>query len=108
MFKKSKKLILICFLLIMSLLCIYYIDFTLVSKDKKPIFVISGPLVKDGGTREYYGLGYKVICWNQIAVQQVNGKETVGFFKGYEISIFPNYQNISDGPKKELEFVSKN
>ena len=108
MFKKSKKLILVCLILIVSVSCIYYIDFTLVSKDKKPIFVISGPLVKDGGTREYYGLGYKIIGWNQISVQQVDGKEVFGFFKGYEISIFPNYQDISDGPKKELEFVAKN
>ena len=108
MFKKKKKLILGCFIVLISLLSIYYIDFTLVSKDKKPIFVISGAAAKDGGTREYYGLGYKVIGWNQISSKKVNEKEVTGFLKGYEISIFPNYQDIKEGSKKELNFVTNN
>ena len=57
--KKYVKLIIVCLVLI----CIYIVDFTLVSQEKKPVFVIVGAVVKDGGTREYYGLGYKVIGW---------------------------------------------
>lgn len=99
--KKYVKLIIVCLVLI----CIYIVDFTLVSQEKKPVFVILVAVVKDGGTREYYGLGYKVIGWKQLSVEKVEGKDVDGRLTGYEISIFPFLQDINDGPKKELKFV---
>ena len=71
MIRKYKKPIIVFLVLI----CIYISDFTLVSQDKRPIFVIPGAICKDGGTRAYYGLGYKAISWRRLSVEQVNGKE---------------------------------
>ena len=34
--------------------------------NKGPFFAIPGVQYKDGGTREYYGLGYKVISYHQV------------------------------------------
>ena len=34
--------------------------------DKRPLFVVKTKTYKDGGTKEYYGIGYKVIAYNQI------------------------------------------
>ena len=104
MIKKYKKLVITCLILI----CVYIIDFCLVSLDIRPIFVIPGSVCKDGGTRAYYGLGYKAISWRKLSVEQVDGKEVVGRLRGYEISIFPFFQDINDGPKKVLKFVPNN
>ncbi len=38
----------------------------IISFDKKPFFAIPTTTYKDGGTKEYYGLGYKVIDYHQI------------------------------------------
>lgn len=93
---------------VLVILGIYIIDFTLISQEKKPIFVISGDTVKDGGTKEYYGLGYKVIMWKKISNIQLDGKYVEGKLCGNEVSIFPFFQDINDGPKKALEFISNN
>lgn len=102
--KKYKKLIIVLLILIF----VYFVDFTLVSYNKRPIFVIQGAMVKDGGTRQYYGLGYKVIGWHALTVKQVDGREAKGILTGYEISIFPFFQDINKGPKKELKFIPQN
>jgi len=104
MIKKYKKLIIACLILIY----IYIIDFSLVSLGIRPVFVIPGAVCKDGGTRAYYGLGYKAIGWKKLSVEQVDGKEVVGRLRGYDISIFPFFQDINDGPKKVLKFVPNN
>ena len=104
MIKKYKKPIIACLILIF----VYVSDFSLVSQDKRPIFVIPGAICKDGGTRAYYGLGYKSIGWKRLSVKQVDGKEIEGRLVGYEISIFPFFQDINNGPKKELKFFPNN
>lgn len=102
--KKYKKLIIVLLVLIF----VYAVDFTLVSYNKRPIFVIQGAMVKDGGTRQYYGVGYKVIGWHALTFKQIDGRKTEGILTGYEISIFPFFQDINKGPKKELKFVPQN
>lgn len=75
----------------------YSIDYSLVKKDKKPIFVVKIATYKDGGTKEYYGFGYQVIGWNRINID--------GIEFGYEIFRFPNFRNVNDGPVKELKLI---
>ena len=104
MIKKHKKLIFV--FLILIFVCI--VDFTLALSDKRPIFVVGSAIVKDGGTQQYYGLGYKVIGWKRLSTKQINGKEVNGRLTGYEISIFPFFQDLNQGPKKELMFVPNN
>lgn len=101
MVRKHKKIL----IALLVLVCIYAVDFTLVSFDKRPIFVVSGQTIKDGGTKEYYGLGYKVIGWRCLEVKNINGVEVCGRLTGYELSIFPFFQDVNDGPRKELKFV---
>lgn len=59
-------------------------DFTLSKYNKKPIFAIPVFKLKDGGTVEYYGLGYKVIKYNVLddpQMGQIGRKDTVfGFW----------------------------
>lgn len=47
----------------------FWIDNNRVSKQLKPIFCIKNPagVINDGGTVEYFGLGYKVIDFNTLA-----------------------------------------
>lgn len=91
--------------ILVSPILTYNIDSRLVFNDKRPIFVIPGFVMKDGGTRQYYGLGYKVIGWRRLTTEQNDGKEVHGRMVGYEISTIFNTQDINEGPKKQLKFV---
>ena len=47
----------------------FIIDYNRVQKQEKPIFCIQNPagIISDGGTIEYFGLGYKVIDFHTLA-----------------------------------------
>ena len=67
-FKLNKKLIIniICILIIILVIATI-VDVVSVSKyGKGPYFAINTNTYKDGGTKVYYGIGYKVIKYNQI------------------------------------------
>lgn len=62
-----KKIINILFTIITIIIAIITIDYIRVAKfEYTPLFAIRTETLKDGGTTEYYGLGYKVIDYNQI------------------------------------------
>ena len=64
--KKSSLFLNILFTVIIILICIISIDVLAVKKFKTgPFFVIQTKTYDDGGTKEYLGLGYKVIKYNQ-------------------------------------------
>lgn len=60
--------------------------------------------LKDGGTKIYMSMFYKVICWHQINDEYVNEMETEGasdkepFLTGTDVYIFP-FNFISGGEK---------
>ena len=65
-FKLINKIMNIIFIVITVLLIFVAIDVICVSKyNKGPFFAIPLHTYKDGGTKEYYGLGYKVIKYHQ-------------------------------------------
>ena len=65
--KRIKRIINIVFAIIIVLLILITIDVVCVAKyDKGPFFAIPTYTYQDGGTKEYYGIGYKVIKYNQI------------------------------------------
>lgn len=66
---KSRVYIKLVMILIIPIL-MYSIDYSLVSIQKRPIFVIKTAMYKDGGTKLYQGLGYKVIDYNQLEGRQ--------------------------------------
>lgn len=62
-----KKILNIIFTIIIVIIAIITIDYVRVAKfEYTPLFAIRTNTYKDGGTTEYYGLGYKVIDYNQI------------------------------------------
>ena len=67
--KKGIKILLIILGVIIILGLIFFaIDYSRVQKQEKPIFCIQNPagVIMDGGTIEYFGLGYKVIDFNML------------------------------------------
>ena len=69
-----KKIINICFAIIMAILIMIAVDVISVGRyNRGPYFAIKTKEYDDGGTKEYVGLGYKVIEYNQIGGRQ--GKE---------------------------------
>lgn len=63
---KSKKLINIFSVVILALAIMVAADIIAVTKyDKGPYFAIRTKIYDDGGTQEFYGLGYKVIKYHQ-------------------------------------------
>lgn len=62
-----KKIINIVFTIVVIIITIITIDYIRVTKfEYTPLFAFKTTEYKDGGTKEYYGLGYKVIDYNQI------------------------------------------
>ncbi|OEH86990.1 hypothetical protein BHU72_01670 [Desulfuribacillus stibiiarsenatis] len=54
-------------------------DFTLAALDKSPIFALPIVKYKDGGSVEFYGLGYKVIRYVNLSVESGPVVEKVEF-----------------------------
>ena len=64
-----KVLLIVVFLIVALGLTFFIVDYNRVQKQEKPIFCIQNPAgtIMDGGTIEYFGLGYKVIDFHTIA-----------------------------------------
>lgn len=63
---KFMKIFNVFFVIIMIIMLIICVDVIFVTKyNAKPLFAIKTKTYKDGGTTEYYGLGYKVIKYNE-------------------------------------------
>ena len=68
--KKLLKVIVIVLGIIVVLGIVFFIvDYNRVQKQEKPIFCIQNPagIISDGGTIEYFGIGYKVIDFHTLA-----------------------------------------
>lgn len=68
--KRIGKIIGIIFIILIVMGLVFFcIDYTRVQKGEKPIFCIANPsgTYRDGGTVEYFGLGYKVIDFHQLS-----------------------------------------
>ena len=61
----KKTIIFMSIVIILGLLC-FVIDFVRVKNQQEPIFCIRKTIYRDGGTKEFYGLGYKVISFNKF------------------------------------------
>ncbi|MBO5120261.1 MAG: hypothetical protein J6C28_01065 [Bacilli bacterium] len=58
----------VMFILIMIIMLIISVDVICITRyNIGPFFAINTKTYKDGGTKEYYGLGYKVIKYSEIA-----------------------------------------
>lgn len=65
---------------ILGLICIVWLaffitDISLAKLNRSPIFAVPIVMYKDGGSTEYYGLGYKVIKYVKLTAE--NGAEVI-------------------------------
>lgn len=58
---------------------ILMVDASLAFFDKTPIFAVPLKKYKDGGSAEYYGLGYKVIKYVDLSVEKGPELQDVAF-----------------------------
>lgn len=96
--KKSRiiiRVILIIGIVILISQMTYFIDKKRINEDKEPLFVITTLRLKDGGSKEFTGLGYKVFKWN---IRTETSLET-----GYEIHRFFDGKDFEDGPSIDLD-----
>lgn len=49
---------------------LFIADFSLAKSNKSPVFAIPIVFYKDGGSTEYYGLGYKIIKYVNFTVEE--------------------------------------
>ena len=76
--KKTVKIINIIFIVLIVMMCMIAVDVVAVARyNTGPFFAIKMKTYKDGGTKVYYGLGYKVIKYNQI---QGRRDKQIGFW----------------------------
>ena len=97
---KKSKIILIILIVIIIISCLgfifYKIDNQRIKNDKDPIFVINTVIYKDGGTKEYLGLGYKIIKYHIIEMELNNEKDI------YDIGTwFLKYNKTNESEKME-------
>lgn len=89
--KKVKIILIVLGVIIALALTFFIVDYNRAMKQKTPIFCIKARVLRDGGTVEYFGLGYKVIDFNTL--------------DGYdEIKIgtwFMQYNNFINNDKKD-------
>ena len=65
--KKLKSLAIIIFVIIFAFIIFISVDYFRYKEYKKPIFACFPVHLMDGGTVEYWGLGYKIIYFNRLA-----------------------------------------
>lgn len=63
--EKTRKIIVITLLVILPFVMIGT-DYCLAKANKSPIFAIRTAIYKDGGTKDYVGLGYKIRKYNKL------------------------------------------
>ncbi|MBQ7295128.1 MAG: hypothetical protein IJW86_02920 [Clostridia bacterium] len=63
---KKKIAIVVCVIIILLSVSMGITDYFRARGDERPGFAVKTATLKDGGTKIYYGLGYKVISYNQL------------------------------------------
>ena len=90
---RLKKISNIIFIVLFVIILLAIIDIVCVTKfEKGPFFAIPIHTYDDGGTKEYYGLGYKVIKYNQV---QGRRDMEIGTW-GLTYNVDPIYTDIID------------
>lgn len=94
-----KKIIIILLIFIFLGISFFFIDYIRVKNQLEPIFCIRKVIYRDGGTKEYYGFGYKVISFNKILSDGSKFKKLV--IGNWNIS-YNDYEN--EWKENELNF----
>ena len=62
----KRKIIYFPLILILLPVLFFTVNLSLAKLNKPPLFAIKTAIYKDGGTKDYKGLGYKVIDYNEL------------------------------------------
>ena len=97
---KSKKIIIKILIVLLLVFSVHEITFVLdtnaIKKGNRPSFALDLVRYKDGGSVEYYGLGYQVLKWHQMSTSERKIAE--------EIYRFPFFKKWSNGPKSTTQY----
>lgn len=104
--KKGVKILIITIGVIILLGLIFFcIDYIRVQKQEKPIFCINYATANDGGTKEYIGLGYKVIDFHKI--QEIDENGNTSYYDEIKIGTwFMNYNDFANEYNKKENNIS--
>lgn len=69
-------------------------DFSFAKANKSPIFAVPVIMYKDGGSTEYYGLGYKVIRYVNLTVEKDTEVVKTDFGTWFMKSSFPELTDV--------------
>ena len=88
------------------------IDKKRAEENKRPLFVVRTAIYKDGGSKEYTGLGYKVIVFNTLCgykeVKFGNLKMNINDFEDETNAYCRNNEHKLDGEANSLDNVKSN
>lgn len=107
--KKGLKitLVIIAVLLILAIL-FFIIDDIRVQKQEKPLFCMEISTYKDGGTKVYYGLGYKVIKFHKLLSFNESSDGT-SYYDNMAIGTwFMNYHDFDEQIESYEETIERN
>lgn len=95
--KKGLKIIGIILAVIVVIGIVFFaVDYNRVNKKEKPIFCINIATYRDGGSKEYLGLGYKIIDFHRVG----------GYMQTKIGTWFMDYKDFSDEYEKEPGLIS--
>lgn len=100
-----KKIIYIILFLIITWCILFSVDYILTQNQKLPIFctkLFGLASYQDGGTVEYFGLGYKVIDFHRIVYRENNWGNQYKFEKKYICPWFVSYEEAFEKIKQQL------
>lgn len=107
--KKKMKVICIAIIGLVILGIVFgIVDVNRAKNDLKPIFSINIGIYMDGGTAEYYGLGYKIIIYNKINNVYEGRYQAVKvgtWFMSYEDGLKSQGNVVIVGDKDEVRFI---
>ena len=98
---KKMKIMIGLLLLLFSWVLIFLIDFSEVLQNRTPVFCVAQKFYEDGGSIEYWCLGYKVIKYNKL-----NGykKSHIGFYTmKYDETLTSEERNTQERYHEKLE-----
>ena len=105
--KKTARIINIVFVALIVIMCMIAVDVVAVARyNTGPFFAIKLKTYKDGGTKVYYGVGYKVIKYNQV---QGRRDKQIGFWtmpyntEAINTSSLDLAIEFTDGPTKSYK-----
>lgn len=98
--KKTKRIVIMLTILILVILIFFIIDYRRVQRKQRPLFCIDVATYTDGGTKVYYGLGYKVIAFHKMLFLNESSNE-MEYYQDIKIGTW--YMDYNDFTEEIME-----